>query len=200
VRRNISHIKPCMTGRRRRRPSCQLLPTSYTRYRPLYHAINSEVFVGRTSNVWSGKLKIFTNINSSLVSCRYSSFLAGTYGRNGAATSDGRGLKEERRYFYGKSYRSRFVRTSRAACPGSFVSFLLLVFTCSGYDWNDGVDYEKLLSIYRYSGFQATNFGLSVEQINKMVRRKDFTIFHEVHAEICFFIVFANRFFVFRIS
>nr|CAD7417512.1 unnamed protein product [Timema poppensis] len=38
--------------------------------------------------------------------------------------------------------------------------------TC--YDWNRGVNYSKLLETFRYSGFQATNFGLAVEEINKM--------------------------------
>ena len=37
--------------------------------------------------------------------------------------------------------------------------------------WKEGrtVDYHALLSSYRTSGFQATNFGLAVEQITKMV-------------------------------
>jgi deoxyhypusine synthase len=37
--------------------------------------------------------------------------------------------------------------------------------------WKEGkpVDYHALLSSYRTSGFQATNFGLAVEQINLMV-------------------------------
>nr|CAD7268425.1 unnamed protein product [Timema shepardi] len=39
--------------------------------------------------------------------------------------------------------------------------------TC--YDWNRGVNYSKLLETFRYSGFQATNFGLAVEEINKML-------------------------------
>lgn len=53
----------------------------------------------------------------------------------------------------------------------SFCNIIIFFFfNVLGYDWNNGVDYEQLLSIYRYSGFQATNFGLSVEQINKMVR------------------------------
>ena len=39
-----------------------------------------------------------------------------------------------------------------------------------GYDFNDGIDYHKLLQSYRTSGFQATNFGIAVEVINKMVR------------------------------
>ena len=38
--------------------------------------------------------------------------------------------------------------------------------------WREGrgVDYHALLSSYRTSGFQATNFGMAVEQITKMVR------------------------------
>ncbi|GFG28228.1 hypothetical protein Cfor_07868 [Coptotermes formosanus] len=37
------------------------------------------------------------------------------------------------------------------------------------YDWNKGVNYKALLETYRFSGFQATNFGLAVEEINKML-------------------------------
>lgn len=46
--------------------------------------------------------------------------------------------------------------------------------TVRGFDFNAGVDYHGLLRSYRYSGFQATNFGLAVEEINKMIemRRK----------------------------
>ncbi|KRT83620.1 hypothetical protein AMK59_3957, partial [Oryctes borbonicus] len=39
----------------------------------------------------------------------------------------------------------------------------------AGYDWNNGLDFNKLLDSYRCSGFQATNFGLAVEEINKMI-------------------------------
>ncbi len=38
-----------------------------------------------------------------------------------------------------------------------------------GYDFNQGVDYHKLLQSFRTSGFQATNFGMAVEEINRMV-------------------------------
>ncbi|KAK5642661.1 hypothetical protein RI129_008828 [Pyrocoelia pectoralis] len=38
-----------------------------------------------------------------------------------------------------------------------------------GYDWNNGIDYNKLLKTYKTSGFQATNFGLAVDEINKMI-------------------------------
>lgn len=41
--------------------------------------------------------------------------------------------------------------------------------TVKGYDFNQGVDHHELLKTFRYSGFQATNFGLAVEEINKMV-------------------------------
>lgn len=39
----------------------------------------------------------------------------------------------------------------------------------SGYDWNQGLNYDKLLKSYLHTGFQATNFGLAVEEINKMI-------------------------------
>ena len=41
-----------------------------------------------------------------------------------------------------------------------------------GYDFNQGVDYHALLQSYKYSGFQATNFGLAVEEINKMIKKR----------------------------
>ena len=38
------------------------------------------------------------------------------------------------------------------------------------------VDYDALLGSYLRTGFQATNFGLAVEQINKMVRQWPFSV------------------------
>lgn len=38
-----------------------------------------------------------------------------------------------------------------------------------GYNFNDGIDYDQLLSSYLHSGFQATNFGKAVAEIDKMV-------------------------------
>ncbi|XP_058792189.1 probable deoxyhypusine synthase [Phymastichus coffea] len=38
-----------------------------------------------------------------------------------------------------------------------------------GYDFNSSVDYSSILSSYKYSGFQATNFGLAVEEILRML-------------------------------
>lgn len=41
--------------------------------------------------------------------------------------------------------------------------------TVAGYDFNKGVDYHSILESYKRCGFQATNFGFAVEEINKMV-------------------------------
>ena len=41
----------------------------------------------------------------------------------------------------------------------------------TGYDFNQGVDHHALLQSYLTSGFQATNFGLAVEQIKSMVHK-----------------------------
>lgn len=41
----------------------------------------------------------------------------------------------------------------------------------SGYDWNKGLDYDRLLQTYLTSGFQATNFGKAVNEINSMVSK-----------------------------
>lgn len=39
----------------------------------------------------------------------------------------------------------------------------------TGYDFNSGVDYSAILASYKHSGFQATNFGLAVEEILRML-------------------------------
>lgn len=39
-----------------------------------------------------------------------------------------------------------------------------------GYDFNRGVDYRALLKAFGTTGFQATNFGRAVQQVNAMVR------------------------------
>lgn len=43
---------------------------------------------------------------------------------------------------------------------------------CKGYDFNNGIDYHKLFASYRCSGFQATNFGLAIEEVNKMIAKR----------------------------
>ena len=41
-----------------------------------------------------------------------------------------------------------------------------------GYDFNEGINHHALLQSYLHSGFQATNFGLAVEQINAMIAKR----------------------------
>ncbi|GBP29166.1 Probable deoxyhypusine synthase [Eumeta japonica] len=44
--------------------------------------------------------------------------------------------------------------------------------TVCGYDWENGIDYNKLLDSYSRSGFQATSFGAAVSEINKMLKSR----------------------------
>ena len=39
-----------------------------------------------------------------------------------------------------------------------------------GYDFNDGIDYQKVFASYRHTGFQATSLGLAIEEVNKMIK------------------------------
>nr|KAF6275714.1 hypothetical protein mPipKuh1_010541 [Pipistrellus kuhlii] len=41
-----------------------------------------------------------------------------------------------------------------------------------GYDFNRGVDYRAVLEAFGTTGFQATNFGRAVHQINAMIEKK----------------------------
>lgn len=41
-----------------------------------------------------------------------------------------------------------------------------------GYDWENGTDYNKILESYAQSGFQATNFGKTVTEINNMLKTR----------------------------
>lgn len=42
----------------------------------------------------------------------------------------------------------------------------------SGYDFNKGLDYHELFKNMLHCGFQATNFALAVEEINKMLQQR----------------------------
>ncbi|XP_033500108.1 deoxyhypusine synthase-like [Epinephelus lanceolatus] len=41
-----------------------------------------------------------------------------------------------------------------------------------GYDFNQGVDHRALLQSYLNTGFQATHFGLAIQEINNMIERR----------------------------
>lgn len=38
-----------------------------------------------------------------------------------------------------------------------------------GYDLNEGVNYDKILSTFIHTGFQATNLGRAINEVNRMV-------------------------------
>lgn len=42
-----------------------------------------------------------------------------------------------------------------------------------GYDWNRGIHYDELMASYKNTGFQATNFGKAVDEINRMLDARD---------------------------
>ncbi|XP_020298034.1 probable deoxyhypusine synthase [Pseudomyrmex gracilis] len=44
--------------------------------------------------------------------------------------------------------------------------------TVKGYDFNKGLDYHELFKNMLHCGFQATNFALAVEEINKMLQQR----------------------------
>ena len=46
---------------------------------------------------------------------------------------------------------------------------------CS-YDFENGVDFDKLFEAYKTTGFQATNLGLAIEEVKKMVSEE--SIYH----------------------
>lgn len=39
-----------------------------------------------------------------------------------------------------------------------------------GYDFNKGVNFPELLQSLKFTGFQATNIGMAIDEINRMVR------------------------------
>jgi len=39
-----------------------------------------------------------------------------------------------------------------------------------GYDFNEGIDYSRMLKTFGTTGFQATQFARAVNEINRMVR------------------------------
>jgi deoxyhypusine synthase len=41
--------------------------------------------------------------------------------------------------------------------------------TVEGYDFNKGVNYEEIIKAYKRVGFQSTNLGLAIDEINRMV-------------------------------
>jgi len=38
-----------------------------------------------------------------------------------------------------------------------------------GYDFNEGIDYERLFDSYLSTGFQATSLARAIEEVNRMI-------------------------------
>lgn len=60
-------------------------------------------------------------------------------------------------------------------CFSNNFSYKLLIesFVYTGYDFNSGLDYHEVLKAMTFSGFQATNFGLAVEEIKQMLDQRN---------------------------
>jgi len=46
-----------------------------------------------------------------------------------------------------------------------------------GYDFESGLDFDRFLESYRFTGFQASNLGKAVDIIRRMRKEKDITVF-----------------------
>ncbi|KPJ04422.1 PREDICTED: probable deoxyhypusine synthase [Papilio xuthus] len=51
--------------------------------------------------------------------------------------------------------------------------------TVTGYDWENGTDYNKILESYTRTGFQATSFGKAVTEINNMLKCRSIPLTEE---------------------
>lgn len=52
-----------------------------------------------------------------------------------------------------------------------------------GYDFNQGLDYERLLQSYLTTGFQATNLALAVQRVNEMLEQRSGPFPADLHEE-----------------
>lgn len=53
-----------------------------------------------------------------------------------------------------------------------------------GYDFNQGVDHRALLQTYLTTGFQATNMGLAIQEINQMIEKRLEVVKEEESSEV----------------
>lgn len=63
-----------------------------------------------------------------------------------------------------------FLNTSKNAVLVPSVSISSDTPIIKGYDFNNGINYEAIFQSYKTSGFQASNIGLGIEEINKMIK------------------------------
>ena len=64
---------------------------------------------------------------------------------------------------------STFVDNNQTNIEANPEKSKLLTTPVSGYDFNKGINYSELFKSYTTTGFQATNFGRAIEEIELMV-------------------------------
>lgn len=64
------------------------------------------------------------------------------------------------------------IEEARKAVLSHSSSVSLGTSTVKGYDFNNGLDYHQVFNSMRFSGFQATNFGLATEEIKRMLNQR----------------------------
>lgn len=64
---------------------------------------------------------------------------------------------------------SQVPSTAQAAVLKSSINVPFMKDEVKGYEWKKGINYDGILKSYLTTGLQATNFGLAVNEINKML-------------------------------
>jgi deoxyhypusine synthase len=59
--------------------------------------------------------------------------------------------------------------SQQAVLVTSDTSFITDKNIIRGYDFNNGVDYDRMFECFKYTGFQATALANAIEEVNKMV-------------------------------
>lgn len=55
---------------------------------------------------------------------------------------------------------------------------------CVGYDFNEGIDYHELFATMTSCGFQATNFGRAIEEVNRMLHQRNVPLMEDQRDEL----------------
>lgn len=50
---------------------------------------------------------------------------------------------------------------------------------CLGYDFNKGINYRELFATMASCGFQATNFGRAIEEVNRMLHQRNILLMED---------------------
>uniref|UniRef100_A0A0N4ZI09 deoxyhypusine synthase n=1 Tax=Parastrongyloides trichosuri TaxID=131310 RepID=A0A0N4ZI09_PARTI len=78
------------------------------------------------------------------------------------------------------------IETARGAVLKEAKEFQHSNIKIQGYDFNQGIDYEKILDSYLSTGFQASHLGKAIEQIREMIKIRNETLVLEEGIDACF--------------